>query len=338
MRIAKDFSLKNYNSFKIDVMCRHFAEFDTKTELIELLQNKDYNDEKKLPLGVGSNLLFTGNYEGLILKNEIKGIEIIGEDSECAFVKAGGGEIWDDLVDFSLENNLGGIENLVLIPGSVGAAPVQNIGAYGQEVKDTFYSLELIVLETGELISLNKEMCNFGYRSSVFKKELKNRTLVVSVTFKLQKNPVSNPCYGDIKKEFEYLAKEHYSIQEVSRAIKRIRERKLPDPKITGSAGSFFKNPEIDDDLFIELKDNYPSIPGYKTIEGKVKVPAGWLIEQAGWKGREEGNVATYKEQALVIINKGNATGKEIVCFSEKIKNAVYMKFAILLEEEVNII
>ena len=338
MRIEKDYPLKNHNTFKIDVFCRYFAEFYSENELLKIIKNTDYKEQKKLPIGVGSNILFTGNFEGLILKNEIKGITVTGEDEESVLVNAGGGVIWDDLIYFAVENNLGGIENLIFIPGTVGASPVQNIGAYGQEAKDTIYSVNAVLIETGEKFTLNNEQCNFGYRQSIFKNELKNKVIVTDVTYKLNKNPILNFSYGDIKKELELLNKDGYSIKDVSAAIKTIRSRKLPDTSEIGSAGSFFKNPEIEESIFIELKESHPEIPGYRSPTGKVKVPAGWLIEQAGWKGKEIGNVATYKQQALVIINKGGATGKEIVEFSELIKDAVYKKFGIRIEEEVNIL
>lgn len=338
MRIEKDFPLNNHNTFKIAVFCRYFAEYFSETELLKVLQNITYKEEKKLPIGVGSNILFTQNYDGLILKNEIKGIEVINEDSEFVYIKAGGGVIWDDLVSFAVNCNYGGIENLIFIPGTVGASPVQNIGAYGQEVKDTVFSVEAYLIDTGEKITLNNEQCKFGYRQSIFKNELKNKTVVANVTYKLTKAPTPNYMYGDIKKELEMLGIDDYSIQNVSMAIKNIRSRKLPDTDAIGSAGSFFKNPEISNDIFIELKEKFPEMPGYKTVSNDVKVPAGWLIEKTGWKGKEIGNVATYKEQALVIINRGNATGREVLEFSEMIREAVNNIFGILLEPEVNIL
>lgn len=338
MRIEKDFSLKNYNTFKIDVLCRFFAEFSDETELLNILQNKNYKAENKLPLGVGSNILFTRNYDGLVLKNEIKGIEFAGEDENYAFVKAGGGVIWDDLVDFALAGNLGGVENLAAIPGTVGASPVQNIGAYGQEAGNAIHETAGLFIASGEKFRLTRQQCGFGYRNSAFKNRLKGECVITEVTFKLKKNPLPNCSYGDIKKELEELNLDDKKIQNVSRAIRSIRQRKLPDPGFIGSAGSFFKNPEIDGNLFSSVKEEYPEIPGYPAPENRIKVPAAWLIEQAGWKGKEELNAATYKNQPLVIINKGNASGSEILEFSGKIKNAVFKKFSIHLEEEVNII
>lgn len=338
MRIEKDFSLKNYNTFKIDVNCRYFAEYFSENELLKILKNIDYIDEKKLPIGVGSNILFTKSYDGMILKNGLKDISIISEDADYAYVKAGGGVIWDDMISFALERNLGGIENLIAIPGTVGASPVQNIGAYGQEAKDTIFSVEAYMIDSGEKLQLNNQQCAFGYRKSIYKNELKNKTVVANVVYKLNKRPVINYSYGDIKKELEALNADGYTIRDISNAIKNIRGRKLPDTELIGSAGSFFKNPEIEEELYIELKSRFAEMPGYRTEEGKVKVPAGWLIEQAGWKGKEIGNVATYRDQALVIINKGGAAGAEIVEFSEQIKNAVSGKFSINLEAEVNII
>jgi len=338
MILNKNYQLKEHNTFGIEALCAYFAEISSEHDLINLLQNKDLLSEKKLPLGVGSNILFTKDFDGIILKNAIKGIEISGEDTDYVYIKSGAGVVWDDFVSYCVNLNLGGVENLIAIPGTVGASPVQNIGAYGQEAKDAFFRLEAVLLETGEKIELVKQQCNFGYRLSIFKRELKNKAFVTSVTYKLKKNPVANSAYGDIKKEIEATGKNPESIADVSGAIKAIRSRKLPDPAIIGSAGSFFKNPEVEEAFYKEIKQKYPEAPGYLLANGRIKIPAGWLIEKTGWKGKELGNVATYKNQALVIINKGGATGAEIVEFAGKIKESVNGLFKITLEEEVIIV
>jgi UDP-N-acetylmuramate dehydrogenase len=337
MTIQKNISLKNLNTFKIDAYCDYFARVSNNDDFHELTATSEFLRSKKIILGGGSNMLFTKNFDGMVIKNEYAGINIIGEDEDVVFVKAGGGVVWDDLVSFSVRKNLGGIENLALIPGTAGAAPVQNIGAYGQELKDSFFSLEALNLETGNEIFLKKADCKFGYRTSIFKNELKNKTIVTHIILRLKKNPIPDVTYGGLKRELNYTDRSTYTIAEISDAIRKIREQKLPDPAVIGSAGSFFKNPEIKELQYLKLKEIFSDMPGYKTESGLVKIPAGWLIEQTGWKGKEIGNVATYSKQALVIINKGSATGSEVLEFSEKIKRSVIEKYGIALEKEVNI-
>jgi UDP-N-acetylmuramate dehydrogenase len=289
-------------------------------------------------LGGGSNVLFTTNYEGLIIHNCLKGIDVISENSEHVFVKVASGVIWHDFVLFAIQNNWGGVENLSLIPGSVGAGPMQNIGAYGVELKDTFHELEALHLGTMELKTFSKEECKFGYRESVFKNTFKNQYFISSVTFKLNKNPILNTSYGAISIELGKLGITNPTIKEVSDAVIRIRQSKLPDPKVLGNSGSFFKNPEIEEDQFESLKAEFPTIVGYPTTPGKVKLAAGWLIEQCGWKGKVVGHCGSHKDQALVLVNYGGARGKEIYELALTIRQSVKDRFGVYIEPEVNII
>lgn len=338
MNIQENFSLKALNTFGIDAKARYFSEFHSKDELIHLLMEPLSKQSDKMILGGGSNILFTKDFEGLVLKNSIKGIEIIEEDDEHVYIKAGAGVVWHDLVLFSIQGNYGGIENLSLIPGTVGASPMQNIGAYGVEIKDTFDALEAINVEDGSIKVFRKEDCNFGYRDSVFKKSLKGKYVIVSVTYRLSKNPVFNISYGAIKNTLDELGIKELTVKAVSDAVCNIRRSKLPDPADIGNAGSFFKNPEIPELQFEDLKKDYPDIPCYKTSPGMVKIPAGWLNEQCGWKGKVVGNTGVHKNQALVLVNYGKAKGNEIKQLSFDIVRSVKEKFGIELETEVNII
>jgi UDP-N-acetylmuramate dehydrogenase len=291
-----------------------------------------------LILGGGSNVLFTTNYEGLIIHNCLKGIDVISENSEHVYVKVASGVVWHDFVLFAIQNNWGGVENLSLIPGSVGAGPMQNIGAYGVELKNTFHELEALHLVTMEMKVFSKADCKFGYRESVFKNQLKNQFFISSVTFCLTKNPQLNTSYGAISTELEKLGITHPTIKEVSDAVIRIRQSKLPDPKVLGNSGSFFKNPEIDEQQFENLKIEYPSIVGYPTSPGKIKLAAGWLIEQCGWKGKVVGHCGSHKDQALVLVNYGGAKGKEIYELALTIRQSVKERFGVFIEPEVNVI
>ena len=337
MKIEKNKSLKNNNTFGIDVSARKYVEIYDEDELKQLLSLSELKDEAKLVLGGGSNILFTHDYNGIVIKNSIPGIKIIFEDEKLCLVKAGAGVIWNDLVLFAVEKNLGGIENLISIPGTVGAAPVQNIGAYGEELQNTFHSLKGIYIETGKESVFEKEECKFGYRESIFKEELKEKFIITSVILELYKNsqPVFN--YGTIKNELEKLPSVNYSIKDVSDIIAKIRNDKLPDPTAIGNAGSFFKNPEIDKDQFLELKKEHPEIPCFTTPHDKVKIPAGWLVEKCGWKGKRIKNVGVHEKQALVLVNYGYATGEDILSLAQEIKISVIKKFGIELTEEVNI-
>ena len=337
MKIEKNKSLKNNNTFGIDVCARKYIEIYDEEELKNLLSLNESKDEPKLVLGGGSNILFTRDFNGIVIKNSIFGIKIIFEDEKDCLVKAGSGVVWNDLVLFAVENNLGGIENLISIPGTVGAAPVQNIGAYGEELQNTFHSLKGIFLDTGKEAVLDKEECKFAYRDSIFKRELIEKFIITYVILQLNKNPQPVFNYGTIKQELEKSPKENYSIKDVSEIIAKIRNEKLPDHTAIGNAGSFFKNPEIDNDLFLKLKKEHPEIPCFTTPHDKVKIPAGWLIEKCGWKGRRINNVGVHEKQALVLVNYGSATGADILSLANEIKLSVLKTFGIKLTEEVNI-
>ncbi len=336
MTIHDNFSLKNYNTFGVEVSAKYFAKVSSIDELIETLK---LSNSPTLFLGGGSNILFTKDYDGLVIQLNLKGIfeEIINENE--VLVTAKSGENWHEFVQYCLRKNYGGLENLSLIPGNVGTSPMQNIGAYGTEIKDVFYSCKVLNLETLEIENFDKEKCRFGYRDSIFKQEGKGKYIILEVTFKLStKNHHINIEYGAIASELEKMNVENPTIQDVSKAVISIRESKLPNPKEIGNAGSFFKNPTIAVSQFETLKPKFPQIPNYPNLDS-VKIPAGWLIEQCGWKGKQIGNVATHHLQSLVIINKTeNATGKEIFDFSAKIIDSVKEKFGIELEREVNII
>lgn len=338
MEIKENFSLKSLNTFSLDVLARYFIEIDNIDSLKKILKDERFLNSKKLILGGGSNLLFTKDFDGLVIKNNILGIEKINEDSEYIYLEVGAGENWHNFVLYCLDNNYSGIENLSLIPGTVGASPMQNIGAYGVEIKDIFYSLKALELQTLTVKEFNKEECKFAYRESVFKKELKDKYIIVSVTFKLNKRESINTSYGDIKNTLLEMGIDNPNIKDVSNAVCKIRSSKLPDPKLIGNAGSFFKNPEISPEFFNEIKEKYPEIPSYKTHTEKVKIPAGWLIEKAGWKGKTFDTYGVHKNQALVLVNYGNANGNDINKLADDIKNDVFNKFNIILEKEVNII
>lgn len=342
MTIHEHFSLKNYNTFGVDVSANYFAEVSTVEELTEILKNAptlQRSNSKTLFLGGGSNILFTKDFEGWVIKLNLKGIseEILDENHVLVTAKAG--ENWHEFVQFCLSKNYGGLENLSLIPGNVGTSPMQNIGAYGTEIKDTFVSCTVLHLETLKLETLNAEECRFGYRDSIFKQEGKGKYVILEVIFKLTtKNHQIKTEYGAISTELQHLGIKNPTIQDVSKAVITIRQSKLPDPKVMGNAGSFFKNPTIPLEQFADLKQKFSTILGYPN-GNFVKVPAGWLIERCGWKGKQIENVASHPLQALVIVNAtGNATGKEIYDFSTMIIESVKEKFGIELEREVNII
>lgn len=337
--MQENFSLKPYNTFGVDAKARYFAEVHSTEELIEAL---NYSKTSTLPLlflGGGSNMLLTKDFDGLAIHLNIKGIHEDLINGNEVLVTAKAGENWHEFVMFCLNKNYGGLENLSLIPGNVGTSPMQNIGAYGTEIKDTFVNCTVLNLENLQLETFNLEQCRFGYRDSVFKQEGKGKYVILEVTFKLtRKDHQIKTEYGAITSELENLGIKNPTIQDVSKAVINIRKSKLPDPKEIGNAGSFFKNPTILLTQFEELQQKFENIPGY-TNGDFVKVPAGWLIEQCGWKGKQIGNVASHKLQALVIINAtGEATGQEIFDFSTKIIDSVKEKFGIELEREVNII
>lgn len=337
--ISENKSLKNLNTFGIDVCTRMYEEFDSLPKLYTLLENISASDIRMLILGGGSNILLTGDYNGIVLRNLIKGIEIPERTSDHVYLKAGAGENWHQLVQYCVENNWGGAENLSLIPGCAGAGPMQNIGAYGVELKDIFHSLEAVDIRTGQLKTFSNSECRFGYRESVFKNIFKDQFIITSITLRLNtpSNHNLNTGYGAIREELEKMQVFHPQIKDVSQAVCNIRRSKLPDPAVLGNAGSFFKNPVISVDQFEKLKSEFPNIVNYPSGDS-IKLAAGWLIEQCGWKGRRIGNAGIHQLQALVIVNYGGATGREIYDLSENVLNDVEHKFGVRLEREVNII
>ncbi len=339
MTVQENFSLKKYNTFGIDAAARYFSSFCNLDELEELNQfGKQHSVNRKLILGGGSNILLTKNLDGFVLKNDIKGIEKINEDADYVYVKAGAGENWHQLVMFCIANNWAGMENLSLIPGNAGASPMQNIGAYGVELKDVFFELEAYHLSEKKLIRFSITDCAFGYRESVFKNKYKDQFVIINVTYRLRKKPVVNTSYGAIEIELQKMGVSEITISAVSQAVINIRRSKLPNPEEIGNAGSFFKNPTVDSVKFSELKSSYPEIVGYSLPNGNVKLAAGWLIEKCGWKGYRSGDAGCHARQALVLVNYGSANGKEIYSLSEEIIISVKEKFGVELEREVNII
>ncbi len=338
MKIEYGASLKAYNTFGIEAKAEAFAEFHSIGELKSIFQDTKLAAMPRLILGGGSNLLFTKDFDGLVLKNKITGIEEIAETETHVSVRSGAGENWHSFVLHCIDNDLAGLENLSLIPGNVGASPMQNIGAYGVEIKDRFESLEALHLESLELHVFDAAACEFGYRESVFKGKLKDQYIITSVTFSLLKNPDFKVEYGAIIDELKQMGVNTYSTAAISRAVINIRNSKLPNPNELGNAGSFFKNPVIDEGQYKKLAESFPDIPHYPAGEGQVKLAAGWLIEQAGWKGKRVGNCGMHAKQALVLVNYGGATGPEIYAHSTKVKDSVYEKFGVELEREVNII
>lgn len=336
MRIIEDFQLKGQNTFGLDIKAKYYAEISKIEEIKELYSS--YSSSPIMILGGGSNILFSKNYDGLIVKNLIKGIKKVYENDDIVLIEAGAGEVWEDFVQYTVDNNWGGLENLSLIPGTVGASPIQNIGAYGTEIKDVFEELKGYNLETGEVSTFSLEQCRFGYRDSVFKRELKGKFVVTSVTYRLCKNPLTDIKYEALRSELEKSGIESPTVKQVSEIVCNIRRSKLPDPKIVGNAGSFFKNPEISDSHYQKLLSLHNDIPGYKTGNNTIKVPAGWLIQKCGWRGKRLGNVGVYDKQALVLVNYGGAEGSEIIKLSENIKESVKKEFDIWLETEVNIV
>jgi len=334
--IEENVSLKPYNTFGIEAHARYFAPFGSTENLLSLLDDARAKPQPRLILGGGSNILLTGDIDGLVLRNEIKGIDIIDENDEYVFIRAGAGENWHGLVLYCVNNGYAGMENLALIPGNAGASPMQNIGAYGVEIKDIFHELEAIHLHDRTTHRFSREDCAFGYRESVFKGRYKNQFVITSVTYRLMKVPQFNTSYGAIAQELENMGVKELSIAAVAQAVINIRSSKLPDPKQVGNAGSFFKNPTIPNDQFETLKKNFPGIVAFPAGEDQTKLAAGWLIEQCGWKGYREGDAGCYPKQALVLVNYGHAAGHEIYALSEKIIRSVHQKFSITLEREVN--
>jgi len=334
--ISSNVNLKQFNTFGIDVKADKFAAFSSVKELKQLLH--EFPDEPKLILGGGSNILFTKDFKGLVLKNEITGFEILKETKKEVIVKSGAGEIWHQFVLNCIDHGFAGIENLSLIPGSVGASPMQNIGAYGVEIKDVFHSLEAYHIESGKVHEFTNKECEFGYRESVFKHKFKGQYIILTVTFKLSKDPDLNTSYGAIESELEKRGISKPTIKDISETVIAIRTSKLPDPKVIGNAGSFFKNPVVDQKLVDAILEKNPDAPNYPAEKGKRKLAAGWMIEKAGWKGKTFGNYGVHKLQALVLVNYSDATGRQILDLSHDIIESVNKEFGVILEREVNIV
>lgn len=336
MVIHENYNLQNKNSFGLNVSSKYFCTISSKDELANLIDQ--VKSEKVLLLGGGSNILFTKNFDGCVIQFNRKGITTLDEDKDTVLLEVFAGELWDDFVAYCAENNYYGIENMSLIPGTVGAAPIQNIGAYGQELKDTFFAANGVYLENYAERTFFKSGCNFDYRTSIFKQELKNKFLITSVVFRLKKSYQLNTHYGSIEQELKNRKKNNPTLADIRDIVIKIRQEKLPDPKVLGNCGSFFKNPEIEKVHFDKLNQLHPSLKGFPVSESTIKIPAGWLIEQSGWKGKRIGNVGVHKDQALVIVNYGDASGDEILQLANAIKEDVFKTFKIQLEEEVNII
>ncbi|MEZ4922079.1 MAG: UDP-N-acetylmuramate dehydrogenase [Crocinitomicaceae bacterium] len=336
MELKHQVDLKPYNTFGLSVKAENFSTFSTVDELRQIISEN--RDKELLVLGGGSNMLLTKDYPGLVLKNELKGIEVIQEDQDFVLLKAAAGEVWHQLVLHAIENGFGGIENMSLIPGSAGAAPMQNIGAYGVEIKDVFHELEALEIASGQIRKFTNKECDFGYRESVFKRALKGKYIITSITLKLSKNPILNTSYGAIEERLKEMGVIHPTIKDVSDAVIYIRQTKLPDPAQIGNSGSFFKNPVIPKSKFEVIRNKFPGISSYPVDDNHVKLAAGWLIDNAGWKGKTFGNYGVHKNQALVLVNYGGATGKEIYQLSEDIMNSVKEIYDVDLEREVNVI
>jgi UDP-N-acetylmuramate dehydrogenase len=337
IRFLEDFSLKNHNTFGIDARAKFFFEFTDPADLYVFTQsNESWHEEPLLIVGEGSNLLLLDNYPGLVLHPNIPGIQEIKEDRQNILIEAGAGEVWDELVQYAVDFGFGGIENLSLIPGKVGAAPVQNIGAYGQEVGNVIEMVKGFDLEQNRPVEFAASECEFGYRSSIFKTKLKNKVVITSVVFRLSKFPEFLLGYGDLEKKVN--EKGAINLRTIRQSVIEIRQSKLPDVRVLGNAGSFFKNPEVKNEIADKLKAEFENLPVYHAAPGKSKLAAGWLIEKAGWKGFRDGDAGVHEKQALVLVNYGKATGKKIFDLSEKIKQSVFEKFGVELEREVNCI
>jgi len=333
--IQENISLKPFHSFAMEVNARYFTRLSSMDQLPQIF---GWKKSSSMVLGGGSNLLFTKNYDGLIIKNEMKGIHLIREDDHHVYVRAGAGEGWHSLVLHCINNGWAGMENLSLIPGTVGAAPIQNIGAYGVELKDIFFGLEAYHIKEEKLHQFSLNDCAFGYRDSIFKRSLKGELVITQVIFRLNKIPEYKITYGAIEQELEKMNIKELSIQAISQAVCRIRSSKLPDPAVMGNAGSFFKNPAVPENKYSELKEKFPGLVGYHQMDGSYKLAAGWLIEYCGWKGYRRDDAGCHALQSLVLVNYGHATGAEIFTLSEDIQRSVFEKFEVRLETEVNII
>jgi len=339
MQIVENVSLKHLNTFGVEARAKYFVQLNSEEEIISFVRNKKVPGHPALILNGGSNTLFTGDVDGLVMKINNLGWEIVDQNAAHIFIKVSAGENWDNFVNYTIESGFAGLENLSMIPGNVGAAPIQNIGAYGVEQKNLFHSLEAINIETGKIKIFDTEDCKFGYRSSIFKTGLKGKYIVLSVSYKLNKKPVFKIEYGAIRTELENLgAEQNITIKSISQAIRNIRSSKLPDPEKIGNAGSFFKNPVISKLEYLALLENHPNIKAFPDENGKYKIAAGWMIDQLGWKGVRRCDAGVCETQALVLVNHGRATGREIVSLANEIQQSVKNTFGIMLVPEVNIV
>ena len=337
MEVRENYDLKRYNTFGISVKCKYFVEAECEEELLDFIRMYEWNPKEILILGGGSNFLFTEDFDGTVFYPAMKGIEVLRDEEEYVYVRVGAGEVWDDWVAWCVKQGYGGVENLSWIPGHVGAAPVQNVGAYGMEAGDTIYEVEAIQLERAEKVKLTAFDCQFAYRDSMFKRSWKNRYLITRVIFRLSKKPKFCLDYGTIRAELEKEEAE-ISLKTIRQAIIRIRQEKLPDVVDLPNAGSFFKNPVVSQEKAEQLLQQNPRMPVYPTKEGNCKLAAGWLIEQCGWKGRNLGKAGVYEKQALVLVNRGGADGTEIAHLANEVKKDVFLKFGIWIEPEVYVI
>ncbi len=338
MNLSFDASLQALNTFGIACKSYALGAFSNSQELEGLLKHPSVSGRPHMILGGGSNLLFTRDYEGVVLLNKVRCIGLVNEDDAHFFVKAGAGENWHQFVLHCISQGWAGLENLSLIPGNVGASPMQNIGAYGVEIKDRFHSLEAYHIASGKTEFFDAKACEFGYRESIFKRRLKDQYIIMGVTFRLLKNPNLNTSYGAINDELKSMGVQSPTIADISQAVVNIRNSKLPNPAVLGNAGSFFKNPVVEASVYKSIASTYPDAPHYPSTEGMVKMAAGWLIEKAGWKGKRVGACGVHEKQALVLVNYGGATGTDIFNLSQQVLDAVRSKFNIELEREVNII
>jgi len=339
IQLLENVDLTPYNTFGIKATCKYFVKITNRQEYLELLKHEAYQSYPHLILGGGSNVLFKTNYEGIVIKDELKGIEVQDQSEDFIRLKVAGGENWHQFVMFCVQHNYGGLENLSLIPGSVGAAPIQNIGAYGVEVKELIDEVTVWNTFNGEEERIAKSACNFGYRDSAFKNEWRGKYFISSVTLTLtKKNHRFNISYGAIQDTLKHLSHSEVDIQSIAQAVIHIRQSKLPDPTVIGNAGSFFKNPEISTTQFETLKRTHTQLPGYVSGDQQVKIPAGWLIEQCQWKGKRIRDAGVHTQQALVLVNYGNASGEELLSLAQHIQSSVHEKFNIMLTPEVNVI
>lgn len=338
MNIKTDFCLKPFNTFGIEIMARRCAQITSPGDMFDLFESDELSKQPLLVIGEASNILFLDHFEGLVLMNLMRGKKIVSETETEVILEVNAGEYWTSLVDFTVEKGWWGIENLSMIPGKVGAAPVQNIGAYGAELKDVFVSLEAFDMEKGELITFKNEDCQFEYRDSIFKNKYKNRFIILSITIKLSKLPKPNLSYKALANTFEGKNAEEINLTDIRDNVNLIRESKLPDPQKIKNAGSFFKNPVVEKEIASNLKSKYVDLPVYEISKSKSKLAAAWLIESCGWKGKRNGDAGVHDKQALVLVNHGNAKGPEILKLADEIEQSVFDKFGVKLQKEVRVV